>query len=129
MRLFVPECRLLHRAGDGANSRRPARRKANPLAVKRLGRPGLHADGNGLHLRISEGGGGAWHLFVHVQGKRREMGLGSVKLYNLAEARERDKEAATNAAALASRRTFKECAVEYIALHEARWRNAKFKKD
>jgi len=121
--------------------------RLTPLAVKRLGKPGLHADGNGLYLRISEGGGRAWLLFVHVQGKRREMGLGSVKLYNLAEARERarkyrqiadagkdpiaerDKEEAANAAELASCRTFKECAVEYIKLHEAQWRNAKFKKD
>jgi len=121
--------------------------RLTPLAVKRLGRPGLHADGNGLYLRISEGGGRAWLLFVHVRGKRREMGLGSVKLYNLAEARERarkyrqiahagkdpiaerDKEEAANAAELASCRTFKECAVEYIKLHEAQWRNAKFKKD
>ncbi len=121
--------------------------RLTPLAVKRLGKPGLHADGNGLYLRISEGGGRAWLLFVHVRGKRREMGLGSVKLYNLAEARERarkyrqiahagkdpiaerDKEKAANAAELASRRTFRECAVEYIRLHEAQWRNAKFKKD
>ena len=121
--------------------------KLTPLAVKRLGKPGLHADGNGLYLRISEGGGRAWLLFVHVQGKRREMGLGSVKLYNLAEARERarkyrqiadagkdpiaerEKEEAANAAELASRRTFKECAVEYIRLHKAQWRNAKYKKD
>jgi len=121
--------------------------RLTPLAVRRLSKPGLHADGNGLYLRISEGGGRAWLLFVHVQGKRREMGLGSVKLYNLAEARERarkyrqladagkdpiaerDKEAAANAAELASRRTFKECAVEFIRLHEAQWRNAKFKKD
>ena len=121
--------------------------RLTPLAVKRLGKPGLHADGNGLYLRISEGGGRAWLLFVHVRGKRREMGLGSVKLYNLAEARERarkyrqiadagkdpiaerDKEKAANAAKLASRRTFRECAVEYIRLHEAQWRNAKFKKD
>jgi len=121
--------------------------RLTPLAVKRLGKPGLHADGNGLYLRISEGGGRAWLLFVHVRGERREMGLGSVKLYNLAEARERarkyrqiahagkdpiaerDKEKAANAAELASRRTFRECAVEYIRLHEAQWRNAKFKKD
>ena len=121
--------------------------RLTPLAVRRLSKPGLHADGNGLYLRISEGGGRAWLLFVHVQGKRREMGLGSVRLYNLAEARERarkyrqiadagkdpiaerDKEEAANAAELASRRTFKECAVEYIRLHEAQWRNAKFKKD
>jgi integrase len=121
--------------------------RLTPLAVRRLSKPGLHADGNGLYLRISEGGGRAWLLFVHVQGKRREMGLGSVKLYNLAEARERarkyrqmadagkdpiaerDKEEAANAAELVSRRTFKECAVEYVRLHEAQWRNAKFKKD
>jgi hypothetical protein len=33
--------------------------KLAPLAVRRLSEPGLHADGNGLYLRISEGGGRA----------------------------------------------------------------------
>jgi len=36
--------------------------KLTPLAVKRLGKPGLHADGNALYLRVSEGGGRAWLL-------------------------------------------------------------------
>jgi len=36
--------------------------RLTPLAVRRLSKPGLHADGNGLYLRISEGGGRAWLL-------------------------------------------------------------------
>jgi len=121
--------------------------KLSPLAVKRLSKPGLHADGNGLYLQVTEGGGRSWLLFVHVDGRRREMGLGSVKVYNLTEARERarkyrqladagkdpiverDGEQAANAADLALRRTFRECASEYIRLHAPQWRNAKFAKD
>jgi hypothetical protein len=63
------------------------------------------------------------------------MGLSSVRVYNLTEARERARryrqlahagkdplferntERAANDADLASRRTFRECAIEYIRLH------------
>ena len=96
---------------------------------------------------ISPGGGRSWLLMVHVRGRRREMGLGSVRTYNLTEARERarkcrqlvhagkdpiferESERAANDADLASRRTFRECAAEYVRLHTPQWRNAKFRKD
>ena len=48
--------------------------KLTPLAVRRLSRPGLHADGNGLYLHISPGGGRSWLLMVHVHGRRRDVG-------------------------------------------------------
>jgi len=57
-------------------------------AVKRLG-PGRHCDGNGLYLEVDPSGARRWFLRVVTQGKRRDVGLGSIQLYGLAEAREK----------------------------------------
>lgn len=38
--------------------------------------PGMHADGDGLYLRIDQAGGRSWVLIYHFRGRRREMGLG-----------------------------------------------------
>ncbi len=50
---------------------------------------GMHADGDGLYLRVDEGGARSWLLRTVVQGKRRDMGLGSFPAVALATARER----------------------------------------
>lgn len=73
--------------------------------IKRLGsrkvekesRPGMHADGGGLYLRISNGknSGRRW-VFLYRRpsdGKRCEMGLGSTLAVSLARAREKAAEA------------------------------------
>src|SRR5437762_1981874 len=75
------------------------------LACERA-RPGLHADGNGLYLRVSSATSKSW-LYIWkittepaVKGKskgkfkRYEMGLGSFFKVPLADARERAKEQA-----------------------------------
>lgn len=49
------------------------------LAVKALvaaGKPGAHADGGNLYLRVAGQGAGKWTLRFMVGGKPREMGLG-----------------------------------------------------
>jgi hypothetical protein len=53
-------------------------------AIKREGR---YADGNGLYLVVDEGGAKRWLLRTVVQGRRRDLGLGSLRLVSLAEAR------------------------------------------
>ena len=115
------------------------------LAVSKLRRTGLHAVGGavGLGLKVMPSGSRAWVLRVVVAGKRREYGLGGFPTVTLASARERAKamldqlfagvdpaETKKQAkSALAAQRAravnFKSIAEQYIAQHEAGWKNAK----
>ena len=115
------------------------------LAVSKLRRTGLHAVGgaSGLGLKVMPSGSRAWVLRVVVSGKRREFGLGGFPTVSLASARERARsildqlfegidpaEAKKQAkSALAAQRAravnFKTLAEQYIAQHEASWKNAK----
>lgn len=62
--------------------------------------PGRHSDGDGLSLLVrnppkgstAKAGGKSWVLRVQVDGKRKDIGLGSLSAYSLAEARERARE-------------------------------------
>jgi hypothetical protein len=61
-------------------------------AVKSLKKPGLHADGGGLYVQISPGGGKSWIFRFSLRGRAREMGLGSCSRISLVDARaERDR--------------------------------------
>lgn len=51
-------------------------------------REGLHLDGDGLYLQVTAGGAKSWLLRTMINGKRRDMGLGSLSAVSLAEARE-----------------------------------------
>ena len=51
-------------------------------------KPGLHNDGLGLLLQVSESGSKSWLLRYRLGGKRRDMGLGSVHDMSLGDARE-----------------------------------------
>src|SRR5688572_21121436 len=51
--------------------------------------PGRYADGNGLYLVVDPSGAKRWVLRTVVQGRRRDLGLGSTQLVSLAEAREK----------------------------------------
>jgi integrase len=115
------------------------------LAVSKLRRTGLHAVGGaaGLGLKVMPSGSRAWVLRTVVAGKRREYGLGGFPTVTLASARERAKAmldqlfegidpAETkkqSKSALAAQRAravnFKSLAEQYIAQHEASWKNAK----
>jgi len=48
---------------------------------------GLIADGGGLYLQVSAGGGKSWVYRYQLAGIRRDMGLGPVSLFSLADAR------------------------------------------
>lgn len=66
--------------------------KANALtalSVKQARRPGVYLDGQGLRLRVEEGGAKRWVLRLTVNGRRRDVGLGSATDVSLFEARER----------------------------------------
>jgi len=50
---------------------------------------GLYADGEGLYFRVDKVGCKRWILRTVVQGKRRDIGLGSFKRVSLVQARVR----------------------------------------
>lgn len=62
----------------------------NKLSVKKvasLDRPNVYSDGGGLYLRVRKSGTKSWLFIYMLNGKRREIGLGSVLDVPLAEAR------------------------------------------
>src|SRR5271156_2019186 len=64
------------------------------LGVQRTKRPGMYCDGAGLYLQVTGDGAErvakSWIYRYHLRGRAREMGLGSVATYSLAEARASD---------------------------------------
>ena len=65
-----------------------ARNKLNVRQVASLTKVGIYSDGGGLYLRVRESGR-SWFYIGTVDGKRIEMGLGSVLDISLAKAREK----------------------------------------
>lgn len=58
------------------------------VAVRQLAKPGRYADGHGLYLVVDPSGARRWLLRIIVQGRRRDIGLGSARLVPLVTARE-----------------------------------------
>ncbi len=106
-------------------------------------KPGYHADGANLYLRVAPGGSRGWIFRFTIGGRTRDMGLGSYPEIGLASARElaenfrrllkegtdpierRRTERAASRITAAKNLTFDECVREYIKEHEGDWRNAK----
>lgn len=117
--------------------------KLTAIAVANITKTGRYGDGDGLWLQVSASGTKSWALRYKLNGQPRQMGLGSVSLFSLKEARERARqfrrqvvdgidpiETRRNArmtaqAELASLLTFKDAAQSYIASHKAGWKNGK----
>jgi integrase len=117
------------------------------LKVLKVRRPGMYADGAGLYLQVTGDGAAhvakSWIYRFTLRGRAREMGLGSLATFGLAQARVKAAEcrrltyegidpidarrSARIAAALdlAKSLTFTDCAEQYIGAHRAGWRNAK----
>ena len=115
------------------------------LTEKRIAQlsPGRHSDGDGLYLEVTSPTNRCWLLRWQRDGRERWMGLGSLKLFSLKEARERAKKARqlihdgidplearavqrdAERKTAAERLTFKEAAERFYALHESGWRNKK----
>ncbi|WP_407695505.1 Arm DNA-binding domain-containing protein [Sphingomonas psychrotolerans] len=55
---------------------------------KALAEPGRYSDGDGLFLELNGKDSGRWLLRVPSGGRRREIGLGSLRSVSLADARE-----------------------------------------
>ena len=113
--------------------------KALSASFLRSAPPGRHADGNGLYLFVQPTGTRSWIQRLVVRGRRRELGLGSLALVPLAEAREK---------ALANRKlarqggdplwekrrtqgipTFAEAASHVLEQKQAGWRNRKHARE
>jgi integrase len=71
-------------------------RQLSPLKVKNA-KPGMYADGGSLYLQVTASKDGkrfnrSWIFRYRVAGRLRDMGLGSVDILSLSEARERARE-------------------------------------
>ncbi|WP_144946612.1 tyrosine-type recombinase/integrase [Pseudomonas oryzihabitans] len=108
-------------------------------AAKAAGKGASVRVANGLYVSVSKSGAASWIYRYQVNGRRREMGLGSYSLFSLAEAKEmRLKQAKlvalgkdaiterdTAAAAQRAIPTFQEAAEDYIRVNAPGWKNAK----
>ncbi len=63
-------------------------RALSALKVRKISKPGRYADGNGLYLVVDPSGARRWMLRIVVQGRRRDIGFGSARVVELADARE-----------------------------------------
>ena len=108
-------------------------------AFVRSAPPGRHSDGNGLYLFVQPSGTRSWIQRLLVRGRRRELGLGSVALVPLAEAREKAltnrKLARQGGDPLAEKRraegipTFAEAAMRVLEQKRDGWRNPKHSRE
>src|ERR1700730_4830757 len=62
------------------------------VALPKLNKPGMYADGGGLYLQVIASGAKTWIYRFMLNGKAREMGLGPLHTVSLAEAREKARE-------------------------------------
>jgi integrase len=119
--------------------------KLSALKVTKETKPGYFGDGGGLWLQVSKAGTKSWvfRFKSPLTEKAREMGLGSINTYSLAEARsraaevrkivdagrdpisERDADRQRIKLTTAMAMTFDECADAYIEAHRAGWKNPK----
>ena len=131
----TPTTRLLPRTKP--KGRHP--QKALSAAFIRSAPPGRHADGNGLYLFVQPSGTRSWIQCLLVRGRRRELGLGSLALVPLAEAREKAlanrKLARQGGDPLAEKRrshaipTFAEAAMRVLEQKRAGWRNPRHSRE
>jgi integrase len=118
--------------------------KLSAAAVRNAKDPGLYGDGKNLYLRVGEGAAKSWVLRYMLDGRAREMGLGSEADFTLKETRERarryrqqlkgdgidpidarQKARAARRAAAAKSMTFRQAAEAYIKAQAAGWKNAR----
>jgi len=123
-------------------------RRLTALEVSKAKAPGRYADGGGLYLAVTQARDGkgirrSWIFRYALDGRSREMGLGSLTTTALREAREkadacrkllrdcrdpldaRESERAAAAREAARSKTFDQCAEACIASLKAGWKNAK----
>lgn len=124
-----------------------AQLKQQQLAsIVKAGQAGSHSDGGGLFLKLNGKGAANWLHRYQMNGKRRDMGLGSYPLVSLADARarvaearkliadgidpitERDRLAALKAYQAANGVTFEQMAAQYLEGRLESWKNQKHRQ-
>jgi integrase len=120
--------------------------KLTALSVQRTNQPGRYGDGDGLYLQVGPTGTKSWFFRYRLAGSvsangkplSREMGLGSLATFSLAQARERAREQRQLVAAgvdpiaqrdkIAARQsiTFAQALERYMRTQQ--WRNGKHRK-
>lgn len=110
--------------------------RLTPLQIRNLKEPGRYSDGDGLYLELAGPNKGNWQLRATVNGRRRDIGLGSLALVSLKEARDvafemrRDIQRGIDPVAERKRRrleilTFKAAALRVHTEQKASWKNGK----
>lgn len=110
--------------------------KLTATKVKALTEPGTYMDGDGLMLVVTSKSSASWKLRAMVAGKRRDIGLGSLKVLSLADARDKAshlrRQIAQGIDPIAERKkiadpvpTFREAAASVHEEHKAAWKNGK----
>lgn len=120
--------------------------KLNAMKVAKLTKLGMHADGSGLYLQVNSPVSKCWVFRYQLRGKKRKMGLGSVREIGLAQAREKVREIRQQLRAgidpveqrhqerlaMDARQKklvdFDSCAQKYIEGHASSWSNQKHRK-
>lgn len=121
----VPERPTLRTARQGS--------RLTAVFVEKVKTPGRYGDGDGLYLVVDPSLAKRWVLRLQVNGRRRDVGLGSAKSVALAKARELAHDIRSKAKAghdpVAARRagrvgvpTFEECAKKVHTEHLKKWR-------
>jgi len=113
------------------------------LDLSRDMKPGRYSDGGGLCLFVYRNGSRSWYFRYMLNGRLREMGLGSFNAVPLADARKRAaecrllKSAGTDPIETRRRKreeamleearalTFQQCGEAYIEAHRPSWRSTK----
>ncbi len=113
----------------------PQSAKLTARFVQTVSEPGKYYDQHGLFLRVLPAGSKQWVQRVTINGKRKELGLGSASLVSLSEARdkafENRRSARSGGDPLQAKReaqavmTFEEAAREVHRIHLPTWRNKK----
>lgn len=124
-------------------------RPIHKLSARRVtteSKPGLYSDGGGLYLQVSKSGARSWIYRFMMNRKVRDMGLGSVLDFSLAEVRDKARDCrqlvrdgidpieqrnATRSARMAENRksqSFEDCAEDYLKAHSSAWKNPKHRQ-
>lgn len=115
-----------------------ARHKLSETEIKRLEKPGIYSDGDGLFLRVRKGGSRQWLFIYKRSGQRTELGLGGygrgTAPVSLALARDKADEIRDKLARGVDPKadhkparviTFRHCMDELLASKEGGWSNDK----
>ncbi|RVJ35938.1 tyrosine-type recombinase/integrase [Sinorhizobium medicae] len=111
-----------------------ARNKLTETKLKKLDKPGIYSDGDGLYLRVRSGGSKQWFFIYKRDGKRTEIGLGGfgqgtapVSLSLAREKADAIRERLARGEDLAKRYTFADLMEDVIKVKAATSRNDKHK--